>query len=110
VSADATAVTGGIGWIGARRLGSAMVRRLLAAGHPVTVWNRTVARAEALGDAGANVAADPTDLAGCDQVFTNLAGWTDLEEVVLGRILTAKRRPQVIVDTPEPHQKSRYQQ
>jgi len=30
-----------------------MVRRLLAAGHAVTVWNRTFAKAQALADAGA---------------------------------------------------------
>lgn len=30
-----------------------MVRRLLAAGHKVTVWNRTYAKAAALADAGA---------------------------------------------------------
>jgi len=30
-----------------------MVRRLLAAGHPVTVWNRTHAKAQALAEAGA---------------------------------------------------------
>jgi len=30
-----------------------MVRRLLAAGHPVTVWNRTHAKAQALAQAGA---------------------------------------------------------
>jgi len=30
-----------------------MVRRLLAVGHPVTVWNRTHAKAQALAQAGA---------------------------------------------------------
>ena len=35
-----------------------MVRRLLAAGHPVTAWNRTHAKAEALAAAGAHAVAD----------------------------------------------------
>jgi len=35
-----------------------MVRRLLAAGHPVTVWNRTHAKAEALAAAGADPVAE----------------------------------------------------
>jgi len=35
-----------------------MVRRLLAAGHKVTVWNRTFAKAAALADAGAHAVPD----------------------------------------------------
>ncbi|WP_229256881.1 NAD(P)-dependent oxidoreductase [Duganella lactea] len=35
-----------------------MVRRLLAHGHPVTVWNRTHAKAQALAEAGARPVAD----------------------------------------------------
>ncbi len=37
-------------------MGSALVRALLAGGHRVTVWNRTVSRAEPLRDAGAKLA------------------------------------------------------
>ncbi|MYM23700.1 NAD-binding protein [Duganella sp. FT135W] len=39
-------------------MGDPMVRRLLAAGHPVTVWNRTQAKAQALAEAGAKPVAD----------------------------------------------------
>jgi 2-hydroxy-3-oxopropionate reductase len=39
-------------------MGDPMVRRLLAAGHAVTVWNRTTAKAQALAAAGAEVAPD----------------------------------------------------
>ncbi|MBY0555661.1 MAG: NAD(P)-dependent oxidoreductase [Burkholderiaceae bacterium] len=39
-------------------MGDPMVRRLLAAGHAVTVWNRTTAKAQALAAAGAEVALD----------------------------------------------------
>jgi 3-hydroxyisobutyrate dehydrogenase-like beta-hydroxyacid dehydrogenase len=37
-----------IGWIGAGRMGAAMARRLLAAGHDVAIYNRTASKAEAL--------------------------------------------------------------
>src|SRR5258706_15926947 len=45
--------------IGTGTMGSALVRALLAAGHPVTAWNRTPGRAAPLGSAGASIAADP---------------------------------------------------
>ncbi|MFC1418924.1 NAD(P)-dependent oxidoreductase [Streptacidiphilus cavernicola] len=47
--------------LGTGIMGSAMARNLLAAGHRVTVWNRTPARAEALAADGAVVAADPAE-------------------------------------------------
>ncbi|MFD7283701.1 NAD(P)-dependent oxidoreductase [Streptomyces sp. NPDC059862] len=43
--------------LGTGTMGTALVRAWLAAGHPVTVWNRTPARAEALAAEGATVAA-----------------------------------------------------
>jgi 3-hydroxyisobutyrate dehydrogenase len=45
-----------IGFVGLGKMGTPMARRLLAAGHEVTVWNRTRARAEALAAEGAQVA------------------------------------------------------
>ncbi|MFI8187623.1 NAD(P)-dependent oxidoreductase [Streptomyces sp. NPDC085946] len=42
--------------LGAGAMGTALVRAWRAAGHPVTVWNRTPARAEALAAEGATVA------------------------------------------------------
>src|SRR5258707_14263679 len=44
--------------IGTGTMGSALARALLAAGHPVTAWNRTPGRAGPLASAGANIAAD----------------------------------------------------
>ena len=46
--------------LGLGAMGTALARGLLRAGHPVTVWNRTPARAEALVAEGARVAPDPT--------------------------------------------------
>src|SRR4051812_18750162 len=42
-----------LAFLGIGLMGEPMVRRLLAAGYSVTVWNRTFAKAEALAAAGA---------------------------------------------------------
>jgi 3-hydroxyisobutyrate dehydrogenase len=55
-----------IGWIGLGRMGYPMTERLLKAGHEVTVWNRTRAKAEPLAVKGAHIADRPGDLAGVD--------------------------------------------
>ena len=34
-----------IGWIGLGRMGEAMAKRLVKAGHGVSVWNRKIGRA-----------------------------------------------------------------
>ncbi|MYM33585.1 NAD-binding protein [Duganella sp. FT94W] len=47
-----------ISFLGIGLMGEPMVRRLLAHGHPVTVWNRTHAKAQALAEAGARPVAD----------------------------------------------------
>jgi 3-hydroxyisobutyrate dehydrogenase-like beta-hydroxyacid dehydrogenase len=91
-----------LGWLGTGRMGSAMAARLLTAGHPVTVWNRTTAKAQALAEHGATVAGSIPELAERDIVFVMVSTPRDLEEVVLGEggLLSAKRtkRPAVIVD------------
>ncbi|TDC21187.1 NAD(P)-dependent oxidoreductase [Streptomyces sp. 8K308] len=51
--------TGGVTVLGLGAMGTALARTLLAAGHQVTVWNRTRARAEALAADGARVADTP---------------------------------------------------
>jgi 3-hydroxyisobutyrate dehydrogenase-like beta-hydroxyacid dehydrogenase len=47
---------GPVSVIGAGTMGSALVRALLAAGHPVTAWNRTPERTAPLAAAGASIA------------------------------------------------------
>lgn len=44
-----------VGWIGLGKMGTPMAANLLAAGHAVTVYNRSAARAEALIEKGAAV-------------------------------------------------------
>jgi 2-hydroxy-3-oxopropionate reductase len=50
-----------ITFLGIGLMGDPMARRLLAAGHAVTVWNRTAAKAEALAGAGAHPVSDLQD-------------------------------------------------
>lgn len=45
--------------LGTGIMGSALARRLAGAGHDVTVWNRTIERAEPLADADVTVALSP---------------------------------------------------
>jgi 3-hydroxyisobutyrate dehydrogenase len=63
-----------VAFLGLGRMGSGMAARLLAAGHRLNVYNRTVARAEALVRAGATLARTPREAcAGVDAVFAMTA-------------------------------------
>ena len=52
-----------LAWIGLGALGAPMAHNLLAAGHGLTVFNRTASRCEPLRAAGARVADSPADAA-----------------------------------------------
>jgi 3-hydroxyisobutyrate dehydrogenase/2-hydroxy-3-oxopropionate reductase len=68
--------------VGLGAMGSRVARRLLAAGHDLTVWNRTRASAEAF---GAPVAATPADAARrAETVITMVADPPALEAVTEG--------------------------
>jgi 3-hydroxyisobutyrate dehydrogenase-like beta-hydroxyacid dehydrogenase len=72
-----------VGFIGLGIMGGAMARNLVAAGHEVTVYNRTRAKADELGAAGATVAAIPADCAtGADVLITVLGGDASVAEVL----------------------------
>ena len=73
-----------IGWIGAGRMGLPMAELLLKAGHDVSVWNRTAAKAEPLARLGAKVVRTVGDLAQTDIVFSIVSTGKDLEEVYFG--------------------------
>ena len=74
-----------IAFLGLGAMGLPMARRLLAAGHEVTVWNRTRERAEALLPVGARVAATPAEAAGsAEAVLTMLFDDAAHESVVFG--------------------------
>ena len=73
-----------VGLIGIGHMGAGMAGSLLKAGHVVTVYNRTPAKAEALVAQGASVAADISEACGGDAVITMLANDDAVEGVVLG--------------------------
>ncbi|MGI5132009.1 NAD(P)-dependent oxidoreductase [Pseudonocardia sp. CA-107938] len=69
--------------IGLGPMGQAMVRSLLAAGHPVTVWNRTPARAEPLVVEGAVLAATPGEaLAANELVILSLTDYQAMYDIL----------------------------
>ncbi len=71
-----------VGFVGLGAMGSGIVRRLLAAGHDVTGWNRTPAKADALVAEGMRRAGSPGDAAAeSDVVFTMLTDARALEAV-----------------------------
>jgi 3-hydroxyisobutyrate dehydrogenase-like beta-hydroxyacid dehydrogenase len=74
-----------IAFLGLGKMGSPMARRLLEAGHRLTVWNRTSGRAQALIDAGAMLAASPAEAAqAADAVLTMLFDDAANEHVLFG--------------------------
>ena len=74
-----------VGYIGLGLMGTPMARRLLAAGLPVTVWNRSRPKADALAAEGARVADTPADVArAADVVFTCVSDTAAVQEVVFG--------------------------
>lgn len=52
-----------VAWLGAGLIATPMIERLLAAGHPVAVWNRTRAKIAPLLERGATELARPADAA-----------------------------------------------
>jgi 3-hydroxyisobutyrate dehydrogenase len=82
-------------------MGEAMVKRLLKAGHGVTVWNRTRSKAEPLAEYGAEIARNKTDLAACEMVFTMVSTTDDLKDVLFGEggLVSGTKKPRVVVDS-----------
>jgi 3-hydroxyisobutyrate dehydrogenase-like beta-hydroxyacid dehydrogenase len=72
-----------IAFLGIGLMGDPMARHLIGAGYPLTAWNRTRAKAEAL--AGAHVADTPRAAAqGADIVVTMLENGPVVQEVLFG--------------------------
>src|SRR5580698_1210011 len=84
-----------IGFLGLGKMGAPMALRLLAAGHELSVWNRTEGRTEPLLREGAIAAATPAEAElGADAVITMLFDDAAHEEVLFG--------PNGLVDALEP--------
>jgi 3-hydroxyisobutyrate dehydrogenase-like beta-hydroxyacid dehydrogenase len=87
-----------VGLIGLGNMGTAVAERLLDAGYPLVVSNRTPGKAEALGDRGAVVAGSAAELAAqVDVVITSVADDAAFEAVA-GDVVAAARPGTVLVD------------
>src|SRR5947209_10915691 len=74
-----------VGFIGLGHMGAGMAANLLKAGHRVTVFNRTPAKAETLIAQGAKLATSIAETCRGEAVMTMLANDEAVEAVVLGR-------------------------
>jgi len=90
-----------IGWIGMGRMGFPMAERLIKAGHDVSIWNRTRAKAEPLAKIGGRIVDRLTDLESVDVLFSIVATGADVQDVLYGKDGVAGgsgRMPPVVVD------------
>jgi 2-hydroxy-3-oxopropionate reductase len=89
-----------IALLGTGLMGGPMARRLLAAGLPVTLWNRSRDKADALAPFGAKVAASAKEAAAeADFVITMLDSGPVVTEVVFGQgVAEALPQGSVLID------------
>jgi len=89
-----------VGWLGTGRMGSMLVRRLLAAGKDVTVYNRTRAKADPLAADGAKVVDSARDLADARVVFVMVGTSEDLLAALLGPagLMSGTQAPAIVID------------
>ncbi|MFH0024412.1 NAD(P)-dependent oxidoreductase [Pseudomonas fluorescens] len=90
-----------LGFAGIGLMGLPMCRRLLAAGYPLTVWNRNPVKCAALVEAGARQVASPAELCEhADIVMLCLADTAVVREVVFGEggIVEGAKTAQLLVD------------
>ncbi len=97
----ATKNTQKIGWIGMGRMGFPMAERLIKAGHDVSIWNRTRAKAEPLAKIGGKVVDHLSDLKSMDVLFSIVATGKDVQEVLYGKngvCSQGGKMPPIVVD------------
>lgn len=88
--------------IGLGPMGQAMTRTLLAAGHPVTVWNRTASRADGVVADGATLAATPGEaVEASDLVILSLTDYPAMYDVLDGASLAGRTLVNLSSDTPD---------
>ncbi|WP_408897374.1 NAD(P)-dependent oxidoreductase [Nocardioides sp. R1-1] len=89
--------------LGLGPMGQAMSRTLLGAGHPVTVWNRTPARAAELVAAGARLAHSPAGaVAASDLVLLSLTHYQAMYDVMGGATAALAGRTLVNLSSDTP--------
>src|SRR5512140_1925146 len=95
-----------LGYLGLGMMGFPMTRRLLNAGHDVTVWNRSPGKAAALVASGAKPASNPHEVAAAASIiFMCLADAAAVEEVVFGTdgLATTDGAGKLVVDFSSIH-------
>lgn len=87
--------------IGLGPMGRAMTRAFLAAGHPVTVWNRTPAKAAELVGEGAVLAGTPAEaIAASELVVLSLTDFDAMYDVVEPAALSGRTLLNLSSDSP----------
>lgn len=95
-----------LGYLGLGMMGLPMARRLLNAGHDVTVWNRSSGKAAALAEAGAKPASHPREVANAANIiFMCVTDAAAVEEVVFGSegVAAASGQGKLVVDFSSIH-------
>jgi 3-hydroxyisobutyrate dehydrogenase len=90
-----------VGWIGTGVMGAPMAGHLLAAGYPVTVFNRTKAKADALVAKGATWAGSPAEVTAKSDIVFSIVGFPeDVRETYLGEkgIVPVLKKGQLAID------------
>ena len=89
------------GFIGLGLMGQPMARNLFKAGFPLTIWNRTRSKAEALAREGAKLADNPVEVAEqADVLITIVSDPPALEDVLFQKgVLGAMRRGSILIDS-----------
>jgi 3-hydroxyisobutyrate dehydrogenase-like beta-hydroxyacid dehydrogenase len=73
-----------VAFIGLGNMGSPMALNILRAGHQLTVFNRTIEKAQPLADAGAKVVSSAVEAVGdCEVLMTMVANDAALEDSLL---------------------------
>ncbi len=75
-----------VGFIGLGTMGTPMAMRIIAAGYPLTVYNRTPSRAQVLVDRGAVLARSPLELAQASDVVIVMVS----DDVALDAVVSAE--------------------
>lgn len=89
-----------IAFLGTGLMGAPMARRLLSAGHRLTVWNRDASKAEDFAGEGAAVASSAVDaVKDADIVFTMLSDGKAVESVLFDGVADVLRKGAIVIDT-----------
>ena len=90
-----------IGWVGLGNMGKRMSGRLLEAGYPLIVYNRTREKTKELADKGSKVAGSPAEVAAqADIIFTMVSDSKALEDVTLekGGVIEGAKPSSILID------------